>query len=93
MVIVGISELIVEILGSDGRTHAVGDIVVKFVKHGIDTSKLQFGVASIVALDEVFCLSTLNGVEKDGIGVMIVKQKDAVHAACGGEGETPWLIR
>ena len=40
MVIVGISKLILEILGSDGRTHVVGDLVVKFVKHGIDTSGL-----------------------------------------------------
>ena len=69
---VGISELILESLGRDGRTHAVGDLVVKFVKHGIDTSGLQFGVASILALDEVFCLSNLDGMDKDGIGVMII---------------------
>ena len=47
MVIMGISELILDILGSDGHAHAVGDLVVKFVKDRIDTSGLQFGVASI----------------------------------------------
>ena len=63
MVIVGISKLILEILGGDGRTHAVEVLVVKFVKEGIDTSSLQFGVASIVALDEVFSLLTLDGMD------------------------------
>ena len=54
MVILGISELILEILDSDGHTHAVGDLVVKIVKDRINPSGLQFCVASIEALDEVF---------------------------------------
>ena len=40
MVIVGISKLILEILGSDGRTHVVGDLVVEFVENRIDISCL-----------------------------------------------------
>ena len=50
-VIVGISKLILEILGGDGPTHAIGDLVVKFVKDRIDPSGLQFCVASIAPLD------------------------------------------
>ena len=73
MVIVGISKLILEIIGGDVPTHAVGDLIVEFVNDRIDTSGLKFCVASIVALDKVFYLSTLDGVDKDGIGVMIVK--------------------
>ena len=46
--IVGISKLILEIFGSDGHTHGVRDLVVKFVKDWIDSHSLQFGVASIV---------------------------------------------
>ena len=65
MVIMCISKLILEIFGGDGHMHAVGDLVVKFVKDRIDSSCLQFGVVqSIVTLDEVFCLSTLK--KKDG---------------------------
>ena len=92
MVIVGIIELILEILGGGGCTHVVGDLVVEFVKHRIDTSGLQFGVASIIALGEMFCLSILDGIDKDGIGVMIIQQKNAVHATRGGEVKTTWLI-
>ena len=73
MVIIGISELILEILGGDGCTHAVGDLIVNFAKDGIDTSGLQFRVASIVVFDEVFCLSTLGWVDEDCIGIMIVE--------------------
>ena len=72
MVIVGISELILEILGGDGRTHAVGDLVVEFVNDWIDLSGLKFCVASIVDLHKMFCLSTLDGVDEDCIGVLIV---------------------
>ena len=85
MVVVGCSELKLEILGSDGHTHALGDIVVEFVNHGIDTSGLQFGIASIVALYQVFGLSTLDGAYKDFIGIMVIKQKDVVHATRVGE--------
>ena len=72
MVIVGIGELILEIFCGDGRTDAVGDFIVEFVKDRIDSRILQFGVTSIVALDEVFCLSTFDWVNEDCIGVMIV---------------------
>ena len=92
MVSMRISELKLEIFGGDGRMHAVGDRIVKFVKHGIDTNCLQFGIASIIPLDEVFCLSALDGMDKDGIEIMIVQQKDVVHAACEDEGEPTWLI-
>ena len=61
MVIVGISELILEILGGDSRTHGVRDLVVEFVRDWINSQGLQFGVASIVPFDEVFCLPTLIG--------------------------------
>ena len=67
MVLVGISELIFEILGSDGRTHAVGDLIVEFVNDRIEPSCLQFCVVSIVALDEVLYLSTLDWVDEDSI--------------------------
>ena len=62
--------MILEILSGDGRMRAVRDLVVKFVKHRIDTNGLKFCVASIVALDQVFCLSTLDGMDKDYIGII-----------------------
>ena len=40
MAIVGVSELILEILGDDGRAHGVGDLVVKFAKDRIDSRAL-----------------------------------------------------
>ena len=52
------------------------------MKDWIDPSGLQFGVASIVPYDEVFCLPTLDWANKDCIGVMIVDKKDVVHATC-----------
>ena len=72
VVIVGISELILEIFGSDGRTHGIRDLVVEFVNDYIDSCSLQFGVASIVPFDEVVCLPTLDWVNEDCVGVMIV---------------------
>ena len=92
--IVGISVLILEILGSDGHTYAVGDLVVEFVKDWIDPNSLQLGIASIVPFDEVFGLPTLDWVDEDCIGVMIVEEKDLVHTSYGGEWEIapvgPW---
>ena len=63
------------------------------MKDRIDPGGLQLGVTSIVAFDEVVCLSTLDWVNKDRIGVMIVEEKDVVHATCGGEGKTSRLVR
>ena len=40
MVIVGVSELILDILGGDGRRHGVRDLVVEFVKDWIDFHSL-----------------------------------------------------
>ena len=85
MVIMGISELIFGSLGSDGCMHGVRDLVVEYVKDWIDSRGMQFGVASIVSFNEVFCLPTLDRVDKDCIGIMIVEEKDIVHTTCGGE--------
>ena len=60
MVIVGIDELILEVLGGDGRTHGVGDLAVEFVKDWIYSCSLQFSVAGIVPPNEVVCLPTLD---------------------------------
>ena len=60
MVITGINDLILEVLGGDGPTHGVGDLVVKLVHDWIDSCSLQFGVVSIVPLNEVVCLPTLD---------------------------------
>ena len=92
MVIIGVSELIHEVLGGDGRTHGIRDLVVKFVKDWIDSRSLQFGIASILLLDEVVCLPTLDWMGKGCVGIMIVEEKDIVHTTCGGERKMPRLI-
>ena len=91
-VIVGIGELILEVLGGDGHVYGVGDLVVEFVKDWDDPYSLQFGIASIVPLNEVFCLPALNWMDKDCIGVMIIEEKDIVHTMCGGKWKIPGLI-
>ena len=88
MVIVGISELIFEVIGGDGRTHGVGDLVVEFVQGWIDSCSLQFGVASIVPINEVVYLPTPDWMDKDCVGIMIVEKKDIVHTEGGGERKT-----
>ena len=93
MVIMGVSKLILEIFGGDGRTHGVRDFVVEFVKSWIDSCSLQLGVASIVPLNEVVGMSTLDWMDKDCIGIMVVEEKDIAHTTCGGEWKMPWLIR
>ena len=92
MAIVGIVEWILEVLGGDGCTHGVGDLVVKFVKDWIDSRSLQFGVSSIVPLSEVVCLPTLDCMDKDCVGIIIVEEKDVVHTTGGGEGKMSGLI-
>ena len=84
-VIMGIGELILEALGGDGCTHGVRDLVVEFVKDWIDSHSLLFGVASIVPLNEVVYLPTLDWMDKDCFGIMIVEEKDVVHTMGGGE--------
>ena len=85
MVIVGINKLILEVLGTDGHTHGVRDLVVEFVKDWIDSRSLQFGVASIAPFDEVVCLPTLDWMDMDCVGIMIVEEKDIVYTTGGGE--------
>ena len=60
MVIVCISKLIFELLGSDGCAHGIGDFIVKFVQDWIDPSGLQFCIASVVLLNEVVGLPALD---------------------------------
>ena len=79
MVIVGISELMLEILCGEGRTHGVRDLVVKFVKDWVDSCSLQFGVASIVPFNEVVRLPTFDWMDKDCVGIVIVEEKDIVY--------------
>ena len=85
MVIMGIGELILEILGGDGRAHGVEDLIGGFVKDWVDPCSLQFCIASIVPLNEVFCLPVLDWMNKDCVRVMIVEEKDIVHTTCGGK--------
>ena len=92
MVSVGISELILEVFGGDGRTHGVRDLVVNFVKDWINSHSLQFGIASIVPFNEMVCLPTLDWMDKDCARIMIVEEKDIVHTTGGGEWKTPRLI-
>ena len=87
MVIASISELKLEILGSDGHTHAVGGLIVEFMEISIDISCLQFDVASIVTLDQVVVFSTFHRMDKDGIGIMVIEKEDVVHVTGGGERE------
>ena len=79
VVIVSICKLMLEILGGDGRTYGVRDLVVEFVKDWIDSRGLQFCIARIVPFDEVFCLPTFDWVDKDCFGIMIEEETDIVH--------------
>ena len=72
MVIVGISKMILEIFGGDDCKRGVRDLVVKFVKDWIDSSSLQFGVASIVPFDKEVYLPTLDWMGKDCVGIMVI---------------------
>ena len=92
MVIVSISELILELLGSDGHAHGIGDLVVKFVKDGIDSRSLQFCIASVVSLNEVVGLPDLDRIYKDCVGVMIVEEEHIVHNTSRGEGKATCLV-
>ena len=92
MVIVGISELILELLGGDGCAHGIGDLVVKFVKDLIDPCSLQFCIASVVPFNKVVGLPALDRMNKDCIGVMIIEEEDIVHTTSGGEWKTAWLV-
>ena len=71
----------------------VGDLVVEFVKDWVDPCSLQFCIASIVPLNEVFYLLALDWMDKNCAGVMIIEKKDVVHTTCGGRWKTPGLIR
>ena len=46
----------------------------------------------IVAFDQVLCLCTLDGVNKDFIGIKIIEKNDVVHFMVGCEGKAAWLI-
>ena len=93
MVIVSIGKLILEVLGSDGGMHGVGDLIVEFVQDWVDSCGLQFCIASVVPLNDVIGLPTHDWMDKDGVGVMIVEEEDIVHTNGGGEGKTSGLIR
>ena len=54
---------------------------------------LKFGVASIVSFNEVVRLATLDWMDKDRVGIIIIEEKDIVHVFCGGKRKMPWLIR
>ena len=75
MVIAGVSELILEILGSDGDTHGVGDLVVEYVKDWVYSCSLQFGLASIVPINEMVCLPSLDWMDKDCVGIVEERRK------------------
>ena len=92
MVIVGISELILELLGGDGCSHGIGDLVVKFVEDWIDAGGLQFCIAGVVPLNKVVGLPALDRMDEDGVGIMIVEEEDIVHPTGGGEGKTSGLV-
>ena len=67
-------------------------IDAQVVKDWIDSCSLQFGVASIVPFDEGVCLPTLDWMDKDCVGIMIVEEKYIVHTTGGGEWKTHRLI-
>ena len=92
VVITNIGELILEVLGSNGCTHTVRNLVVEFVENMSYVSCFEFGEASIVTLDKVLCLSSFDGVDKDSVGIMVIEKANVAHSMGGCEWETAWLV-
>ena len=40
----------------------------------------------------MLCLPTFDGVDKDGIGIMVIEKENVVHITGGCEWETAWLV-
>ena len=92
-VIVGVAELVLNVFLCDGAAEDVRNFIVKALEDRRDASVLEAFVAFVITFDKVMGVVAADRFSKDGVGVVIVENKDVAHVAVGGDRNTTWEVR
>ena len=49
-------------------------------------------VAFVIALNKVMGVAAADGFSKDGVGVVVIENKDVAHVLVGGDRELTWEV-